>query len=84
MDDKAFKKLIIKKLQARLITFGIKASEVKDDFDLVKSGLMDSMSFVDFVGQLEEEMGRELDFDEMTDDDSITTVKGLGKFFDEE
>lgn len=72
---------IIASIQGRLDLFGIKKDELNGRFDLVKSGLMDSMTFVSFIGELEAHFGKEIDFDEVLDDKSLTTLDGIVKMF---
>jgi len=79
-----FHAYIILVLKEKLELFGIKGEEVKGDFDLVKSGLMDSMSFVDFIGDMEQHFGKEIDFDKVMDDENFTTLDGLIKLFQDE
>ncbi|MBU2649695.1 MAG: acyl carrier protein [Bacteroidetes bacterium] len=79
-----FHSYITTALKEKLELFGIKSEEVKGDFDLVKSGLMDSMSFVDFIGDMERHFGKEIDFDKVMDDENFTTLDGLIKLFQDE
>ena len=72
---------IVDSLRDKLDMFGIRKDELNGDFDLVKSGLMDSMAFVSFVGDLEVHFGKELDFENILDDESFTTLEGLAKLF---
>ena len=52
-----------------------------NDFDLVKSGLLDSMAFVDLVGALEEKLNQQIDFEKVMEDERFTTVSGLISLF---
>ena len=68
-------------LSNRLKMFGIKEGEIKGDFDLVKSGLMDSMAFVNFIGEMEKTFDHEIDFDSVLEDEGFTTVKKITELF---
>ena len=68
---------ILDTLSERLVLFDLKPSELNDSFDLVKSGLLDSMAFVDLVAGLEEEFNKEVDFEKVADDPGFTTMAGL-------
>lgn len=79
MDKNEIRSFIIDRLQDKMLVFDIRESELKDGFDLVKSGLLDSMAFVDLVAEVEEEFGIELDFEEATELPDFTTMGGLAK-----
>lgn len=77
MDKSDVRDFIIDRLQDKMLVFDIRESELKDAFDLVKSGLLDSMAFVDLVAGAEEEFGIELDFEEAAELPDFTTMGGL-------
>jgi len=66
-------------LSERLALFDIKETEVNESFDLVKSGLLDSMAFVDLVADVEEHYDIEIDFENLADDPAFTSLGGLLK-----
>ncbi len=68
-------------LSDRLKMFGINDGEIKGGFDLVKSGLMDSMAFVNFIGEMEKAFDHEIDFDSVLEDEKFTTVKKITELF---
>ncbi len=74
---------MVDSIRDKLEIYGVRKDELNGDFDLVKSGLMDSMAFVAFVGDLETHFGKELDFDNIVDDEAFTTLGGLVKLFQE-
>jgi acyl carrier protein len=65
----------------RLRRIGIREEEIRDDFDLVRTGLMNSLEFVDLVSSLEKESGREIDFEEALEKGDLTTLGGLLRVF---
>lgn len=44
---------------------GIEPSSVHDDFDLLASGVIDSLGFLTLVTEIEDWLGRDIDFEEM-------------------
>jgi acyl carrier protein len=77
MNEKEIREHILGVLKEKLVLFDISPGEVNDGFDLVKSGLLDSMSFVDLVAGVEDRFGLEIDFERAADDDTFTTIGGL-------
>jgi acyl carrier protein len=54
-------------------------AEVSDDFDLREAGVVDSLGFLELVTILEDELGIELDFEDM-EPEQLTTVGPLVTF----
>jgi acyl carrier protein len=71
------KSFIFNQLQDKLQRLGIGMNELNGDFDLVKSGLLDSMAFVDLVVSLENNFGLEVDFEHAFLNPSFTSLSGL-------
>ena len=68
---------ILELIKDRLVLFNIGFDEVNNEFDLVKSGLLDSMSFIDLVAELEEKFSLEIDFEQAAERDDFTRLGGL-------
>lgn len=81
MKEQQVKSLLLGHIGDRLRLFGITQEELAGDFDLVKSGLLDSMAFVDLVGALEQKLGVQIDFEKVMEDERFTTVAGLADLF---
>ena len=79
MDRSEVKEFIIVRLKDKLKLFNIAEEELKDSFDLVKSGLLDSMAFIDLVAGLEEEFDVEIDFEKAAESNDFTMLGGLTK-----
>jgi acyl carrier protein len=77
MGSNDIKYFILDLISEKLSVFNIKRGEVNSDFDLVKSGLLDSMSFIDLVAELEDKYKLEVDFEEAADNNDFTTMTGL-------
>ena len=84
MSEKMIKESLLDFLEDRMNMFEISQSELDADFDLVKSGLLDSMAFVDMIGALEEQLGVEIDFDQVMEDERFTTLSGVIELFNKE
>ena len=81
MNKQEIKKLLLQLIDDRLLRFGIETGEVKQDFDLVRSGLLDSMTFVDLIGAMEEMLKVEIDFEKIMEEEGLTTVSGIIDLF---
>lgn len=68
---------LVSHLHNKLDRFGIGESELTADFDLVKSGLVNSLEFVELVTGLEKHFGIEVDFEAALDAGGFTTFGGL-------
>jgi len=64
-------------LQPRLERYGITPGELTGHFDLVKSGLVNSLEFVELITAMEKRLGIEVDFDAALDAGDFTTFGGL-------
>ena len=65
----------------KLKRLDIRENELGDGFDLVKSGLLNSLEFVDLVASLEKLNEYEIDFEAALDSGEFTTVGGLTRAF---
>lgn len=77
MDKNAIRDFIYERISDKLILFNLDKAEVDKDFDLVKSGLLDSMAFVDLVAALEEKFKVEIDFEQAAENDDFTRLGNL-------
>ena len=68
---------ILELISEKLTVFNISRGEVNDDFDLVKSGLLDSMSFIDLMAEIEERFKLEIDYEKAAENDDFTAFGGL-------
>ena len=71
--------LILSECESMLVLFGHGPENVPDDFDLRVQGIIDSLGFLELVSALSDELGIELDFEDMEPDD-LTTVGPLSRF----
>lgn len=81
MKTAEIKNELIALISPRMKLLGIREREINDRLDLVSSGFVNSMEFVELVGDLETKFGVEIDFEKVTGEDGFTTVGGLIKLF---
>lgn len=75
------RKQLLGLLHERLMRIGISENEISAQFDLVKSGLLNSLEFVDLVASLEKSFNTEIDFEKALAAGDFTTIEGLSKAF---
>ncbi len=71
--------LILEACGPALADFGIDATNAPGDLDLRGSGMIDSLGFVEIIVQLEEQLGIEIDLEEM-DPEQITVLDPLATY----
>lgn len=72
---------LMKLLNDKLQRLAIRESELGNGFDLVKSGLLNSLEFVDLVASMEKIFDLEIDFEEGLNTGELTTVGGITMAF---
>ena len=76
--EKEIREQIIERLTDRALRLGFKDKYLVKDFDLIKAGLLDSMSFIEFIAELENHYSIEVDFEKYNPSE-FTTLNGLSK-----
>ena len=74
--EKRARDFVVHRLSRQAATLGIGIDQLVDDFQLMESGLIDSMGFVELIADLELEFDLEIDFEDM-DPEKAGTVGGL-------
>ena len=77
--DRIIREQIIEMLRPKLDRFSIKENELNDSFDLVKSGFVNSLEFVELITRLEKHFSIEIDFEKALEARDFTTLGGLAK-----
>jgi acyl carrier protein len=72
------REFVLSSIKEKLDLLGIDASQINDDTSLTDSGIVDSMGFVELVGNVEDKFGYEIDLDEF-DPEEFTTLGGFLK-----
>ena len=80
--DNELRQKIMDLLRDKLLRIGIRETELGDNFDLVKSGLLNSLEFVDIVASMEKIYSVEIDFEQAIDNGGLTTLGGLIRAFE--
>jgi acyl carrier protein len=62
--------------------FGYDPLALADDFDLLRSGLLDSLGFIELVAELEEHFGGTIDFEEL-DPEQLTLLGPFTRYVGE-
>lgn len=79
--ESEIRKQMMEFVHDKLQRLSIRESELGDGFDLVKSGLLNSLEFVDLVASIERIHHHEIDFEEALETGELTTVGGLIRAF---
>ncbi len=76
------RKQVVELIRDKLKRLAIRESGLSDSFDLVKSGLLNSLEFVDLVASIEKTNDHEIDFEKELDSGDFTTLGGLIRAFE--
>ena len=76
------RKQLMELLRDKMKRLTIKENEMVDSFDLVKSGFVNSIEFVDLVASIEKNTEFEIDFEKALERGDLTTIGGLIRAFD--
>ena len=79
--ENEIRKQVIDLVREKLERLSIRDNEITGGFDLVKSGLVNSLEFVDMVASLEKLHGIEIDFEKELDKGDFTSIDGLIRIF---
>jgi acyl carrier protein len=75
------KAFIASHLAEPLAENGVSPSELTDDFDLMKKGIIDSIDLINLVSAIEEHFRIEVDFEDM-DTEELTVIGPLGSYIE--
>lgn len=81
MDRMQLRAMVQEKLASRSQRLGLDRSALGDDLDLVRSGLLDSLGFVDLITELETAVGRQVELEKAFDRPGATTLGGVLDLF---
>ncbi len=76
------KAFIVEQLSDALKENDVAASEMTDDLDLMKRGIIDSIGLIQLVSAIEEHFGIEIDFEGM-DAEKLTIMGPLSAYIEE-
>lgn len=75
------RKALTERLGQRLVRLGLSPAELTDDLDLVRSGVLDSLGFVDLIADLERLTGKQVDLERALEHGNATTVADVISLF---
>lgn len=79
MEAENIREYILESLQGQLVAAEVDPGTLQGDFDLMSSGLIDSMAFLHLVTGIEDWLGLELDFENL-DPAELTKMGPLCEF----
>ena len=80
--ESEIRKQMMELIHDKLQRLEIRENELGDNFDLVKSGLLNSLEFVDLVASIERMNHQDIDFEAAIEHGDLTTVGGLIRSFE--
>ena len=81
MKDKIEQELLAL-MEPRRMRFDLTEKEIRGGLDLVRSGFVNSMEFVELIAELEKKTGLRIDYEEALSDQKFTTFTGIVKAFE--
>ncbi len=76
------REMIEERLSSRLQRLGLERTDLTDDLDLVRSGILDSLGFVDLIADLEQLTGRQVDLERALGERDATRLGSVIKLFE--
>lgn len=83
MAETSLRSIITRRLAQRLARLGLSPNDLTDDLDLVRSGVLDSLGFVDLIAELENTTGKKVDLEQALERKNGTTVGSIVSLFSE-
>jgi len=74
--------MLIAKMGPRLKQFGLSRKDVTPDFDLVRTGFVNSMEFVELIAEFEQALGIEIDYEQALESEKFTSFAGIVNVFE--
>lgn len=73
--------LLKERLGPRMERLGLAEHEFTNDLDLVRTGILDSLAFVDLITELETAVGKQVDLEKAFDRSGATSIGGVIELF---
>ena len=83
MAETSVRSAIAHRLAQRLARLGLSPNDLTDDLDLVRSGVLDSLAFVDLIADLESTTGKRIDLEQVLERKNATSVGSIVSLFEE-
>jgi acyl carrier protein len=75
------KSLILARLEPSIVGMGLVPAAITDDFDLLTSGVIDSLGIVELIAAIEQELGVVIDLSEL-DPENLTILGPLSRYIE--
>jgi acyl carrier protein len=75
------KSMILTRLEQPIIQMGFEPSAIADDFDLLTSGVIDSLGIVELISAIEQELHTAIDLSEL-DPENLTIIGPLSRYIE--
>lgn len=81
MAETSLRSDIAQRLAQRLARLGLTPNDLTDDLDLVRSGVLDSLAFVDLIADLEKSTEKQVDLEQALERKNATTIGSIISLF---
>ena len=81
MDRTELRTLLCERIAHRASALGLAPGDLADDLDLLRSGVLDSLSYVDLIAGLMDATGKEVDLEQALEQRRASTIGGLLDLF---
>ncbi|MBP7514097.1 MAG: acyl carrier protein [Flavobacteriales bacterium] len=81
MAENQVRQILTDRLSQRLVRLGLSSADLTDDLDLIRSGVLDSLGFVDLIADLENATGKQVDLERALEHRNATTVANVISLF---
>jgi acyl carrier protein len=79
--DESVRSLILAHLAQPIVELGFEREAITDDFDLLTSGVIDSLGIVELIGAIEQHLGLAIDLSEL-DPEELTVLGPLARYIE--
>ena len=77
------KALVMEAMVPRMKQLEIREKEINGSFDLVRTGFVNSMEFVELLAGMEKMLNVEIDYEKALEDEEFTSVDGIIRAFNQ-
>ncbi|MBP7513356.1 MAG: acyl carrier protein [Flavobacteriales bacterium] len=81
MAENPVRQVLAERVSQRLVRLGLSPADLTDDLDLIRSGVLDSLGFVDLIADLESATGKQVDLERALEHRNATTVANVISLF---
>jgi len=74
--------VMLASLETQLAAQGLQPQDIRDDFDLLTEGVIDSLGLIELIANIEKHLGIEVDFEDL-DPENLTVVGPFCRYIEE-